>query len=144
MWANAMSKPAPLSRTKKTLPPSRDSTPTSIWASSTRLVNFHAFPTRLSKTTRSKLPVGLNREAGLDRDADLSFGLPAAKLFTYGAHHLGHVDSFAAQLRAADPREREEVVDELAHARGAGANPAQVVAASLVEPVAVLVEEVHG
>ena len=51
------------------------------------------------------------------------------------------VDRFAAELGAADAREREEVVDELAHALCAGAHPAEVVAPSLVEAVAVVLEQ---
>src|SRR6266851_3602979 len=47
-----MSNPAPLSRTKNTVPPCCWSVPTSIRGSETFAVNFHAFPSKLSKTTR--------------------------------------------------------------------------------------------
>ena len=85
--------------------------------------------------------VGESRRQGHDRDRHAALRLEAPQLFHRRLRQGGHVDAGLLQVASPQPREREEVVDELPHLPGIRADHAEDALAFGIEVVGVVLEE---
>ena len=133
-----MSKPAPLSRTKNATAPSWLVRPSSIRAWPRLAVNFHALPSRLSSAIAVSWGSASATRPGAITTSTRRAGSSRWSVADHGVGQRAEVDPLAAQLAARDPRQRQEVVDQLGHPLRRVADPGQVAPALDVEPVAVV------
>ena len=82
--------------------------------------------------------VALGHHVGRDGDRHVAFGRAAAQVVDDPAGHLRQVHRLARQRLSGQPRQRQQRVDHLVHARGCGHHPVEVVAADPVERSAVV------
>src|SRR5918996_1033956 len=124
-----MSKPAPLSRTRKTVSPSCRVEANSMHALGWLRVNFQALARRFSSTmARSRLSPVAVRLGGLE-----PLGCRAGQ--------IAQVDRLASKVTTGDAGQRKQALDELRHALRRFAHTSQVALSIVVELGGILLKE---